>query len=636
VLFFVAVALAGALASAPAAAAEAPDYLRELTSRARELRLAERPGWLRLLHVRRRWTGGWKSQADARSFFLAARGKTRPADELKADLAAFFEPVPDDPSVQHPQCRFPARYDWLKRELSFDPARLPQVPCGRLDDWLGKVSASAVTLVFASSYMNNPASLYGHTFLRVGPAVGGRDPLNDYALNFAADTAERNGIVFAVKGLSGAYPGRFTITPYYMKVQQYNNMESRDLWEYDLALDPAQADFLVRHLWEMGSTHFDYYFFSENCSYQLLPLLEVADPGLDASRRFRFKAIPADTVRALTDRPGFVTARRRRPSQMRLLLARRARLDRPELLAAERIARRKEAAPFPSLDAFPPERQALVLESAYDLFRYRHGFRRFQALDKDEFERQLLLRRGALRLPSEEPSVPYGADEVGPEHGHRTGRVALGRGAAGGRPFEELSLRPALHDLESGGEGFVAGSRLEMLHVVLRRDEDSDETYLASFRLLDLMSLAPFDRWVKRPSWRFFAGWDDAPELGRTAHRGGHFALQGGTGPAWETRLLRRELYYVMADAEAGAGEPFRDGYRVGAGGGGGVVCELSRRLRVRGEWGWRRYPAGDVRNVTRAEAVASWSAARDWEVRGTARRRGDSTETLFSVLYYL
>ena len=77
------------------------------------------------------------------------------------------------------------------------------------------------------------------------------------------------------------FRGRFSTMPYYIKVQEYNNLESRDLWEYPLHLTRPQVDLLVRHLWELGQTSMAYYFFNRNCSYQLLPLLEAAAPDLN-------------------------------------------------------------------------------------------------------------------------------------------------------------------------------------------------------------------------------------------------------------------------------------------------------------------------------------------------------------------
>ena len=69
--------------------------------------------------------------------------------------------------------------------------------------------------------------------------------------------------------------------------------EHRDLWEYRLTLTPAELDRLVRHLWELLPTYYDYYFFDENCSYHLLALLEVARPGLRLTDRFHAWTIPS-------------------------------------------------------------------------------------------------------------------------------------------------------------------------------------------------------------------------------------------------------------------------------------------------------------------------------------------------------
>jgi len=68
---------------------------------------------------------------------------------------------------EHPQCVFPARYKWLKRELSFDPLEHPEQACPRLEGWLNELNPERITLVFSSFYMNNPASMFGHTLLRI-------------------------------------------------------------------------------------------------------------------------------------------------------------------------------------------------------------------------------------------------------------------------------------------------------------------------------------------------------------------------------------------------------------------------------------------------------------------------------------
>src|SRR5260370_31708655 len=123
------------------AGAARADYAAELIAEAREARLHESDEWSALLHRIKPWLRPAQSEADGPGFFLGKDGKIDAAAELEATLRAFFQPpvvevIPEvkpgdteNRGVQHPQCRFPARYAFLDRSLRFDPARLPQQPC---------------------------------------------------------------------------------------------------------------------------------------------------------------------------------------------------------------------------------------------------------------------------------------------------------------------------------------------------------------------------------------------------------------------------------------------------------------------------------------------------------------------------
>jgi len=103
-------------------------YLQVLIEQARRKKLADERLWHLLLHYRPTLFGKFKSEADGRGFFLHPRGKVDPQGELEATLRAFFSSASGDDrrakNWQHPQCRFPARYDWLKTQLAFDPSKL--------------------------------------------------------------------------------------------------------------------------------------------------------------------------------------------------------------------------------------------------------------------------------------------------------------------------------------------------------------------------------------------------------------------------------------------------------------------------------------------------------------------------------
>jgi hypothetical protein len=291
------------------------------------------------------------------------------------------------------------------------------------------------------------------------------------------------------------------------------------LWEYALALDAAAVERLLRHLWEMGQASMAYYFLNKNCSYQLLPLLEVADPSQHLVDGFWFKAIPVDTLRAVIRQPGMLKTVLLRPSHVSKMLAARNELSSAEVREAERLATNADTETLRGIQPRPAERQARVLDSAFDLFRYRAGFTRDQPTGVQDQERRLLLARNKLGDVSPEKPVPGpavgGSTRVSPDQGHPTGRAGVSFGLAKHSTFEELSLRSAIHDENDRQDGYIPGSRLEMFHLRLRYDNDRATAYLQDFTLIDIMSLSPWDRWVRKPSWMLHTGASVANDLDR-------------------------------------------------------------------------------------------------------------------------
>ena len=298
----------------------ADPYLDGLQVRASEQLLWTEPGWLNLLHYRVGrnpvlGAGGsrYSSFVDDEKFFLAEEGKSDPAAEMTATLDGFLS---DDPAGDnHPLCRYPARLAWLDNHLNIDRSRLPTVDCQLYQEWRRLVSADSVVLVFPAHHLNSPSSMFGHTLLRLDARQGRQQ--SDwlaYAVNFGANVpASDNSLLYAFRGLTGGYPGQFIVAPYFKKIQEYNRNENRDIWEYPLNLSAQETDRLVTHLWELKEINFDYFFFTENCSYRLLELLEIARPSVELTDDFVLTAIPVDTVRSV-ERAGMIAATNYRPS----------------------------------------------------------------------------------------------------------------------------------------------------------------------------------------------------------------------------------------------------------------------------------------------------------------------------------
>jgi hypothetical protein len=576
------------------AAATDDAYPQELISQAREEHLAQRGEWLDLLHFKPyAYRPGWRSLADDPAFFNAPNGDTDPEAELEATLTAFFSDRQESDSVQNPQCRFIARYHWLKDELHFDPARLREQPCRRFDRWRAGLDPYEITLVFPAAYLNNPASMYGHTLLRVDTRNQDEHTrLLAYSISYAAGTNETSGLVFAVKGLFGGYPGVFSVTPYYLKVREYSDIENRDIWEYRLALTPAEIDRLLMHAWELGPTRFDYYFFDENCSYHLLSLLDVARPDLHLTDQFRWWAIPADTVRAVAKTPGLVKQVIYRPAMATVIHQRLHDLDPPARQLANGLPEEKMAPNDARLHALSVTDQARLLELAYDYGSYEAATGGDSASDP-QYLHDMLLARSRLDVPSQRPDVPEPA--VRPDQGHKTARLAAGVGSASGREFEEFRLRPSYHDLMDDQGGYTRGAQIQFFDTAVRHYRGSGSLRLEHLTPLDIVSLSPRDEFFRPVSWKFNIGLtrdhfakNDEPLV---------FRANGGPGLAYNVPGSSdgHAVYYGFLEASLDAGKRYHRGYALGIGPGIGWLADLSQRWRVHLHARALRYGLGDT-----------------------------------------
>jgi hypothetical protein len=520
---------------------------------------------------------GMHSLVDSRAFFNAADGKDDPRAELEATLRSFFSALPDGADQQHPQCRFPARYAWLAAELGFEASRLPRPECRRYREWRAALDAKQLTLVFASAYLDNPGSMYGHTLLRIDAAnQDERTRILAYTLSFAADTNETNGLVFAMKGLFGGYAGVYSMLPYYVKVREYGDLENRDLWEYELDFSAEEIERVLRHAWEILPAYYEYYFFDENCSYHLLGLLQVARPDLELTAPFRLWALPADTVRVLTGKPGLVRNVVYRPAISAIVTERLARMGPDERRMARDLGLGTLDADDAALRALEPARAAAVLEAGFDYLNHRRTTGVSRLADAGALARELLVARSRIDVPSQAPSLEPG---VRPDQGHRTSRLTAGAGRREQVPFIELALRPTYHDLVDDDAGYIGGAQIEFFNLRARRYEGNAAggARIESFIPIDIFSLSPRDELFQPKTWRVSAGWQ------RTMARSGAeplaVALDGGLGGAW--RAGRGVRFYATAEGAVRAHDDFEKGYTVGAGARVGALADPTPRWRL-------------------------------------------------------
>lgn len=585
----------------PALAAEPPAYAQQLIAQAREKLLSSSPRWIALMHYRTNLImPGVTSEVDAPDFFLARDGKTNPEAELEATLRAFFDPPPPDPKQQPSQCRFIARYHWLKRKLDFDPVRLPEQHCKEFDDWISALDPQSVTLIFPTAYLNNPSSMFGHTLLRVdAKGQGDQTRLLAYALNYAAVTGNDGGVLFAFKGIFGYYPGVFSIAPYYLRVRQYNDIENRDIWEYQLNFSEPEIRFMLMHVWELRRVYFDYFFFDENCSYHLLGLLDVARPSLELTRQFRGWVIPSETVRALVMRGNLVKRVVYRPSRRTVLAYRMGRLNGAQRAMAIHLADGTLKPDQLAQRHMSVAQRAKLLEIAYELLNYKTVTRQTDKRQLDTIGYRLLSARSALDYRAPETPVPEPA--VRPDQGHRSARVALGYGEMDGRWYQTVQLRPAYHDLLDPPGGYVPGAQIKFLDFTLSHLAGSNTVRLENAAVVDIVSLTPVSALKNSVSWKINAGLLRHHRSRRDNPMAAH--INGGAGFTWSP--LKDTMVYGMLEGTLDAGDGLDGGYALGIGPSLGVLADLSRLGRAMATVKLVRFGLGD--QYTRASTAVEY-----------------------------
>lgn len=249
------------------------------------MRLAEHRYWHKLLHYRltKEQPAGVISDINSPDFFLSKDGNLNPTSELEATISAFMEPAGDDKNT-HAQCRFPARFKWLRNTLKWDEDRITTLVCDNYNTWTHQNSVGSLSLVFATGYLSNPASYYGHILLKFNTDRSMLSTaLLDESLNFGAIIPnDENGLVYVIKGLFGGYQAGFSNDKFYKLNHQYVENDLRDLWEYQLDLSRDEIDNIIRHTWELIGKNYTYYFIKDNCALRMSELLGLAieDPLL--------------------------------------------------------------------------------------------------------------------------------------------------------------------------------------------------------------------------------------------------------------------------------------------------------------------------------------------------------------------
>jgi len=479
--------------------------------------------WHLLLHYKA-VAGGYRSEIEDTGFFLSADGRSDPVAEYEASKSLFLT-ARDISAIN----RFPLRYRFVCESENVSPDESLFSEQTLRIEHLAKQVRTAY-LVFAADYKSKPESMFGHTFLRLD--TGEADYLS-VSVGYAADAGDAGPVEFFVKGVGGGFKGRYALQPYFYKIRDYNYRDGRDLWEYRLNLDSAEIRRILEHIYELENGGEKYYFFSSNCSYALMYLLDLARPQSGILEADPPWVIPLETVKN-ADRCGFIESSSYRPSSSAVVEGWASRLSPRQIDAGVRISENPAgAAALADSGEFSVEERSQILDFAMEYMLCREYPRsatpqELRAVD----ERAVAIARVRSRVPAVSlPVKPAGED---PLLSHRSLRAQLGGGYEYGRSYALISARIAYHDAEDPLFGFAPASELVAPSASMKVYDPAGKRKpsLEEITLVRIASVNRINRLQAPLSWRLSTGvWRDPP-----VDAGLGFALSGGAGIAFGSR----------------------------------------------------------------------------------------------------
>jgi hypothetical protein len=490
----------------PAGSEEQPvnsqQHVQDCINRAHAMKLSADPYWLLLLHYKR-GVMGKRSLIDDPSFFLAPNGKWDPRAEMEADIRAFFQPIVE--GRLHPGYKFIARFEWLREKLQFDTTLLPEDFPARFNDLMKNLDPASVLFVFPAGYIDSPASMFGHTLIVLERSDKNR--LTSLTINYAAKTTDTFGPAFAFKGVFGLYSGFYSFLPYYQKINEYSNSEMRDMWEYRLNLNADEIKRLVMHMVEMENTGARYFFFDENCSYNILYLLEAARPSTGLTSRFTTTVEPIDTIREVKKK-GLVSGTEYRPSLYSKIMYRASRMNTEDQKTAIRISK-GEIAAAQALKEVPVNRAVCILDQSTDYLMLLAAKTKIPQEDYNRRFLSILRQRNTISQPVD--TLEGMERPAPPESSHPSNKASLSYGFQSMKHYIQIGYHPSCHEIMDVDRGLTRNSEIVFGGVSARYYPESSLFRIERLDILDIISLPRSTRYYVHGCWKLKFGAEQVP-----------------------------------------------------------------------------------------------------------------------------
>lgn len=440
--------------------------------------------WLKLLVY-----DDGQSFIKAQRFFLSEHGNVDPSAELIATLDAFAESQQSNTLDAHPQCKFASRYAWLKNQLDFDQLGITEVYCPSFRSFTKNQNIKSVSLIFATGFLSNPASYYGHLLVKLNSENDKLNDLQNTTINFGADVPlDENMALYVLKGITGGYDSSFTSQQYFLHAAIYGESELRDLWEYELALTPQDITLLLGHIWELLDIDYQYYFFNRNCAFHIGQLLQLVlqNKLTDSSRLWVTpQAIMQNLANSTYHERPLVKEIKYHPSRQSKLYQRFSILNEQQKKTLNRMILSSKNLNLLHLQDFNLHEQQQIIDTLIDYFQLLRKADKDNATINNENYKQALLLRYSL------PTGTASTEFVSNQHPHLGRKPSLTSiqlmKNSQVDSFTKIQIRPAYYDALDAQEGHVRYSALSMAELHL--GFSPNEIYIKDFSLFKIESI---------------------------------------------------------------------------------------------------------------------------------------------------
>ncbi len=439
--------------------------------------ISNHPVWRALIHFEDHVLTSGSTIRDP-NFFLSSDGSNDVRSELEETLKSFF----NNPLSQ---CRFPARKLWLQHVIP--NLELPNISCEAYSEYIHAFASDSVSVIYASGYLGNPASMYGHVLLKFNGDGTNNDLLNNTFSYGAKSDDGDNKLTYIFKGVTGGYQGRFANQKFHQQALRYNESELRDLWEYKLNLTHYQIELLLAHLWELERTDITYYFFRENCAYQLAKLLNVVidEPLLPSGKTW---VIPFDIVMMLNrdETKKYVSDVIYHGSRQEDLYEHFRQLSADEKKRVKDIVEQPSDMTVKTLRQSDPDSEKRVIDTLYDYFAFL-SVKNSELTEEQKIKRQLILTERFILSPG---LSDWDQTVKTPPHSGQYSTLfqvspfyndAMGSGVA-------LRFRASYYDLLNVNDARIPFSELSSFDLSVYKTREHD-LEIRSFTLLNVTNL---------------------------------------------------------------------------------------------------------------------------------------------------